>query len=159
MTLSKGITGGFLPMGITMASQKIFDAFLSNDRAKTFFHGHSYTGNPISAAAALASLEIFETEPVFERIKAIETAHAEDAPVLAAKHNLTHRQIGTIAVFEPIDSAGYLSGKSLEWSKMALEHGLLIRPLGDTLYLLPPYASTPDDIASAYDILNRMLHN
>jgi adenosylmethionine---8-amino-7-oxononanoate aminotransferase len=159
MTLSKGITGGFLPMGITMASNKIFEAFLSNDRAKTFFHGHSYTGNPISAAAALASLDIFETEPVFERIQSIETAHAKHAPALAAKHNLKHRQIGTIAAFEPMDTIGYLSAKSLEWSKRALEMGLLIRPLGDTLYLLPPYASTPADLAFAYEVLNGMLAN
>ncbi len=157
MTLSKGITGGFLPMGITMASSKIFEAFLSNDRAKTFFHGHSYTGNPISAAAALASLDIFETESVFERIKSIETAHAKHAPVLAAKHNLKHRQIGTIAAFEPMDNTGYLSTKSLEWSKRALEMGLLIRPLGDTLYLLPPYASTPDDLAFAYEVFDAIL--
>jgi adenosylmethionine---8-amino-7-oxononanoate aminotransferase len=146
-------------MGITMASNKIFEAFLSNDRAKTFFHGHSYTGNPISAAAALASLDIFETEPVFGRIKSIETAHAKHAPALAAKHNLKHRQIGTIAAFEPMDTTGYLSTKSLEWSKRALEMGLLIRPLGDTLYLLPPYASTPEDLAFVYEVLNGILAN
>ena len=157
MTLSKGITGGFLPMGITMASSKIFEAFLSNDRAKTFFHGHSYTGNPISSAAALASLDIFETEPVFERIKSIETAHAKHAPTLAATHDLKHRQIGTIAAFEPVNGTGYLSTKSLEWSKRALEMGLLIRPLGDTLYLLPPYAATPKDLAFAYEVIDEIL--
>ncbi|HEX5316559.1 MAG TPA: adenosylmethionine--8-amino-7-oxononanoate transaminase, partial [Candidatus Kapabacteria bacterium] len=109
MTLSKGIPGGFLPMGVTMASSKIFEAFLSNDRTRTFFHGHSYTGNPISAAAALASLDIFETEPVFERITTIASAHADFAPKLAAKYQLQCRQIGTIAAFEPKESAGYLS--------------------------------------------------
>jgi adenosylmethionine-8-amino-7-oxononanoate aminotransferase len=157
MTLSKGITGGFLPMGITMASNEIFNAFLSNDRAKTFFHGHSYTGNPISAAAALASLDIFETEPVLERIKSIETAHAKHAPGFAATHDLRHRQTGTIAAFEPRDNKGYLSTKSLEWSKRGLEIGLLIRPLGDTLYLLPPYAAKPEDIAFAYEVFGRLL--
>jgi adenosylmethionine-8-amino-7-oxononanoate aminotransferase len=157
MTLSKGITGGFLPMGMTMASCKIFDAFLSNDRAKTFFHGHSYTGNPISSAAALASIEIFETEPVFDRINSIAAAHAQHAPAFAEKYQLNHRQIGTIAAFEPKEHAGYLSIKSLEWSKQALEMGLLIRPLGDTLYLLPPYASTQDDLVFAYKVLDEIL--
>ena len=120
MTLSKGITGGFLPIGITMASNDIFNAFLSNDRAKTFFHGHSYTGNPISSAAALASLDIFESEPVFERIKSIEVTHAKHAPVLTAKHNLNYRQIGTIAVFEPKDTTAISAqsrsnGASARW--------------------------------------------
>ncbi|MFI5201660.1 MAG: adenosylmethionine--8-amino-7-oxononanoate transaminase, partial [Candidatus Kapaibacterium sp.] len=128
MTLSKGITGGFLPMGVTMASSKIFEAFLSNDRARTFFHGHSYTGNPISSAAALASLEIFEEEPVFERIAAIASTHETLAHKLAAKHHLQSRLIGTIAAFEPMESTGYLSNKSLEWSSRALEMGLLLRP-------------------------------
>ena len=152
MTLSKGITGGFLPMGITMASSKIFQTFLSNDRAKTFFHGHSYTGNPISSAAALASLDIFETEPVFDRINAIASAHVKHASAFADKNKLNYRQIGTIAAFEPMDKTGYLSTKSLEWGRRALEMGLLIRPLGDTLYLLPPYATTPEDIALAYEV-------
>jgi adenosylmethionine-8-amino-7-oxononanoate aminotransferase len=157
MTLSKGITGGFLPMGMTMASNKIFNAFLSNDRAKTFFHGHSYTGNPISSAAALASLEIFETEPVFDRINAIASAHIQHASAFAEKYKLIHRQIGTIAAFEPKEHTGYLSSKSLEWSRKALEMGLLIRPLGDTLYLLPPYATTPEDIAFAYEVFDAIL--
>jgi len=157
MTLSKGITGGFLPMGVTMASSKIFEAFLSTDRARTFFHGHSYTGNLISAAAALASLEIFEEEPVFERIAAIATAHGALAPKLAAKHNLKLRQIGTIAAFQPMESTGYLNTKSLEWGRRALEKGLLLRPLGDTIYFLPPYASTRDDLEFAYDTVDQIL--
>lgn len=157
MTLSKGITGGFLPMGITMASSKIFDAFLSSDRARTFFHGHSYTGNPISAAAALASLDIFETEPVLERISAIASAHAAFAPDFAAKHHLEYRQIGTIAAFDPKQRTGYLSSKSLEWGSRALEMGLLLRPLGDTIYFLPPYATTADDLEFGYGVVDRIL--
>ena len=157
MTLSKGITGGFLPMGVTMASSKIFEAFLSTDRARTFFHGHSYTGNPISTAAALASLDIFETEPVKERIAAIASTHAALAPNLAAKHHLRLRQIGTIVAFEPMESAGYLSRKSLEWGSRALEMGLLLRPLGDTIYFLPPYSATRDDLEFAYDTVDRIL--
>ncbi len=143
-------------MGITMVSKRIFEAFLSDDRSKTFFHGHSYTGNPISSAAALASLRVFDEEPVFDRIRTIEAAHAEFAPVIASKHNLKHRQIGTVSVLEPKDSTGYLNKKSLEWAHKALDRGLLIRPLGDTLYLLPPYAITRADLELAYSIMNSM---
>ncbi len=157
MTLSKGITGGFLPMGVTMASSKIFEAFLSDDRSRTFFHGHSYTGNPISAAAALASLEIFEDEPVFERIGAIAKAHLLHRPKLAEKHDFHFRQIGTIAAFQPKESVGYLSQKSLEWGARALEKGLLLRPLGDTIYFLPPYAATPHDLDFAYRVVDEIL--
>ncbi len=157
MTLSKGITGGFLPMGMTLATSEIFNAFLSNDRKRTLFHGHSYTGNPISAAAAVASLEIFEEEPVFERINAIARSHSALGPTLARKHNLQFRQIGTVAAFEPQKSAGYLSTKSLEWGKRALDQGLLVRPLGDTIYLLPPYATTPEDLEFAYATIDQVL--
>ena len=157
MTLSKGITGGFLPMGMTMASSKIFDAFLSEDRTRTFFHGHSYTGNAISAAAALASLEIFETEPVFERIEAIANAHSKLGPLLANRHGLHFRQIGTIAAYEPLKSIGYLSKKSLKWGSRALQRGILLRPLGDTIYFLPPYATTPDDLEFAYHVVDEIL--
>ena len=157
MTLSKGITGGFLPMGMTMASSKIFEAFLSEDRSRTFFHGHSYTGNAISAAAALASLEIFETEPVFARIEAIANAHSTLGPDFAERHELHFRQIGTIAAYEPLKSVGYLSKKSLKWAARTLERGLLIRPLGDTIYFLPPYATTPSDLEFAYGVVDEIL--
>ncbi|HEY6172713.1 MAG TPA: adenosylmethionine--8-amino-7-oxononanoate transaminase [Candidatus Kapabacteria bacterium] len=113
MTLSKGITGGFLPLGVTLCSKKIYDAFLSNDRKKTFFHGHSYTGNPISCAAAVASLSIFENEPVAERINTINAVHNERMTALGNKHNATVRILGTMAAIEPKDSTGYLNTLSL----------------------------------------------
>ncbi len=157
MTLSKGITGGFLPMGMTLASSALFERFLSEDRHRTFFHGHSYTGNPISAAAALASLEVFEEEPVWERIETIVKAHETFGSTIARKHGLTYRQIGTVAVMERRDHTGYLSTKSLEWGAKALERGILLRPLGDTIYLLPPYASTEEDIVGAYEVIDALL--
>lgn len=156
MTLSKGITGGFLPMGVTLASGKIYDAFLSTDRSKTFFHGHSYTGNPISCAAAVASLSVFENEPVFDRIAAINEVHKERMPLLAEKQKYNFRIQGTMAALEPENSEGYLSAKSLEFGKKCLEKGLLIRPLGDTIYFLPPYSTTKEDLYGAYDILEEV---
>jgi adenosylmethionine-8-amino-7-oxononanoate aminotransferase len=157
MTLSKGLTGGFLPMGITLARQSIFDAFLSDDRSKTFFHGHSYTGNPIACAAAVASLEIFETEPVMDRIKSIESVHAERMPQLADKRDHSYRILGTMAALEPKESTGYLNTLSLQLFIKGIEHGILIRPLGDVVYLLPPYSSKDEDLHRAYDILEALL--
>jgi adenosylmethionine-8-amino-7-oxononanoate aminotransferase len=157
MTLSKGITGGFLPLGATLASKNIYDAFLSEDRSKTFFHGHSYTGNPISCAAAVASLSIFENEPVMERIAAINTTHNELMPKLAEKNKYNYRIQGTMAAMEPKEPEGYLSNKSLQLQKVCLEKGLLIRPLGDTIYFLPPYSTTKEDLERAYLLLAEVL--
>lgn len=157
MTLSKGITGGFLPLGVTLCSKKIYDAFLSSDRKKTFFHGHSYTGSPISCAAAVASLSIFENEPVIERIKTINSVHNERMTVLGNTHDATVRILGTMAAIQPKDSSGYLNTLSLAISASALEEGVLLRPLGDTVYMLPPYSTTAEDLHTAYDVLERIL--
>jgi adenosylmethionine-8-amino-7-oxononanoate aminotransferase len=157
MTLSKGITGGFLPFGVTLASENIYDAFLSDDRSKTFFHGHSYTGNPIICAAALASLSIFENEPVTERIDIIHKAHQELMPKLAETLGYQWRIQGTMAAMEPKNPEGYLSNKSLQLFASCLEKGLLLRPLGDTIYFLPPYSTTRDDLERAYAVLRSVL--
>lgn len=157
MTLSKGITGGFLPLGATLATKKIYDAFLSDDRSKTFFHGHSYTGNPISCAAAVASFSIFENEPVMERIAAINKVHNEFMPPLAERLNYNYRIQGVMAAMEPKNPEGYLSVKSLQLQKACLEKGLLTRPLGDTIYFLPPYSTTKEDLTKAYSVLAEVL--
>jgi adenosylmethionine-8-amino-7-oxononanoate aminotransferase len=157
MTLSKGLTGGFLPMGVTLTSDIIFDAFLSDDRSRTFFHGHSYTANPISCAAALASLGIFREDLVWHRIKTAEKTHLELGAQLAERHSLRFRQLGTIAAIEPTMSGGYLGGNSLQFSARALAAGLVVRPLGDVIYLLPPYSTTPADLTFAYDVLDQLL--
>jgi adenosylmethionine---8-amino-7-oxononanoate aminotransferase len=157
MTLSKGLTGGFLPLGVTLATKNIYDAFLSDDRSKTFFHGHSYTGNPIACAAGVASLEVFEREPVMDRTKSIESVHTERMPQLAQKKDRVYRILGTMAALEPKDSTGYLNTLSLQLFTKGLERGILIRPLGDVVYLLPPYSSTHDDLHQAYDILEELL--
>ncbi|HWF43317.1 MAG TPA: adenosylmethionine--8-amino-7-oxononanoate transaminase [Candidatus Kapabacteria bacterium] len=157
MTLSKGLTGGFLPMGMTLASQQMFDAFLSDDRSKTFFHGHSYTGNPISCAAALASLDVFEMEPVMDRIRSIERVHRERLPKLAERLGNRYRVLGTVAAMEPQKPTGYLSPQMLAIPPRAIARGMLIRPLGDVIYLLPPYSSTEEDLHRAYDVLTAVI--
>jgi adenosylmethionine-8-amino-7-oxononanoate aminotransferase len=156
MTLSKGLTAGFLPMGVTMASAAMYDAFLSEDRSRTFFHGHSYTGNPVSCAAGLASLGVFHQEPVFERIERISEYHREHGPSLASRHAMNFRQIGTIAAFEPESKGGYLAGDPIGTWRFALDRGVLLRPLGDVLYVLPPYSTSNDDLDRIYEVLSEV---
>ena len=157
MTLSKGITGGFLPLGATLCTRTLFDAFLSKDRGRAFFHGHSYTGNPISCAAACATLQVMRQEPVFDAIEEIARIHTLLGPALAERHGMRMRHIGTVAAFSPETSAGYLSDRALLISAETLQRSLLIRPLGDVVYLLPPYSTTTADLERAYAVLDDVL--
>jgi adenosylmethionine-8-amino-7-oxononanoate aminotransferase len=153
MCLSKGLTGGVLPMGATVCTNEIHDAFVSRDRSRTFYHGHSYTGNPIAAAAGAASLRIFESEPVFERIGAIARIHGER---LAAIRNhpavADVRSIGTMAAVElRADDAGYFSNLRPKLYKFFLDSGVLLRPLGNVVYVLPPYAISAEQLHFVHD--------
>ncbi|MDB4876850.1 MAG: adenosylmethionine-8-amino-7-oxononanoate aminotransferase [Gemmatimonadetes bacterium] len=154
MCLSKGITGGFVPFGATLATEQLFAAFRSEDRKRTLFHGHSYAGNPIACAAALASLALFG-DRCAERRCTIERAHLRAASRLAALPNVSGaRVLGTILAFElGAPDRGYLSGVGPALRTFALDRGILLRPLGDTVYLLPPYCATEDDLARAYDAI------
>src|SRR5690242_9303819 len=155
MCLSKGITGGFLPLGATACSTPVREVFRSHDRTRTFFHGHSYTGSPLACAAAIASLKIFESEPVFERIAAIERIHAERLPALKSHSAVGDtRTIGTVAAIEiEAEDAGYLSKLRPFLYNFFLERGVLLRPLGNIVYILPPYVITQDELYSVYDVI------
>ncbi|MGA3293418.1 MAG: adenosylmethionine--8-amino-7-oxononanoate transaminase [Candidatus Acidiferrales bacterium] len=153
MCLSKGLTGGVLPMGATVCTGQIHEAFVGADRARTFYHGHSYTGNPIAAAAAVASCRIFEREPVFERISRIAGIHRErlgaikDHPAVGDV-----RSIGTVAAVElRADDPGYASKLRPKLYKFFLDAGVLLRPLGNIVYVLPPYSISPDDLHYVHD--------
>lgn len=155
--LSKGITGGVLPLGATVATEAIFDAFRSEDRRKTFFHGHSYTANPIACAAALASLELFDESSEDDRIR-IEVAHARLLADLRGVRGVKAvRQLGTVAAVELDAPTGYLSDIGRDLAAFALEQGVLIRPLGHVAYCLPPYCTTDDELQQIYDVLQRFL--
>lgn len=157
MCLSKGLTGGHLPLGVTAATENIFDAFRSEDRTKTFFHGHSFTANPIACAAALASLELFDDESEDERIR-IEVAHARHLEDLRSVRGVRAvRQLGTVAAVELDAPAGYLSQIGRDLSSFALANGVLLRPLGQVAYCLPPYCTTDDELARVYEIMHRFL--
>jgi adenosylmethionine-8-amino-7-oxononanoate aminotransferase len=153
MCLSKGLSGGVLPMGATLCTDQIHDAFVSEDRSRTFYHGHSYTGNPIAAAAGVASLQIFERENVFERIRAIAKIHCER--LAAIRHHPAVgdvRSIGTMAAIElRADDPGYMSKLKPRLYKFFLDSDVLLRPLGNIVYILPPYVISADELNQIHD--------
>ncbi len=153
LCLAKGLTGGSLPLAATLCRRAIFDAHYSDDRAKTFFHSSSYTANPICCAAARANLEIWATEPVLGRISALASAQAQQLEALATDQRfLTPRQAGTIAAFDlKVRDGGYLSAAALRLRAKFLERGILLRPLGNTIYVMPPYCTSQDELDQVYD--------
>lgn len=157
LCMSKGLTGGTLPLGATAATEAIYDAFLSADRAKTFFHGHSFTANPIACAAALASLELFDDDSDDDRVR-IEVAQAHHLAALRGAPGVrATRQIGTVAAVELDAPAGYLSGIGRELAHFALQEDVLLRPLGNVAYCLPPYCITNDELSRVYGVIERFL--
>ena len=155
MCLSKGITGGFLPLGVTLCTDRVEGAFRSENRGHTFYHGHSYTGNALACAAANASLQIFEDEPVFHRIATIGRINAERLSDIRGMHEVGEtRQIGTIGAIElRADDAGYLSAMRPKLYSFFLEKGVLLRPLGNVVYVLPPYVISPEELHRVYDAI------
>jgi adenosylmethionine-8-amino-7-oxononanoate aminotransferase len=157
--LSKGLTGGFLPLAATVATPAIYESFYAPDRNRTFFHGHSYTANPLGCAAAIASFQVFESEPVFERITAIEKVHRERAPSLREHPAVGDvRLIGTVAAIELRDEdPGYFSSVRPFLYDFYLQHGVLLRPLGNVVYILPPYVVTAQELHRVYDVIRESL--
>jgi adenosylmethionine-8-amino-7-oxononanoate aminotransferase len=152
MCLSKGITGGFLPLGATLVTNELFESFTSRDRARTLFHGHSYTANPIACAAGVASLALLDENSV-ERRREIGWSHRAAATGLQLLDGVRNvRVLGTVMALDLVSrDAGYLSTMGPALGRFALQRGVLLRPLGNTVYILPPYCSTDDDLARAYD--------
>ena len=155
MCLSKGITGGFLAMGVTLCTGRVEGAFRSENRMHTFYHGHSYTGNALACAAANASLQIFEDEPVFDRIRSIAKINAERLAEIRKMHQVGEtRQIGTIGAIElRAEDAGYLSAMRPKLYDFFLDGGVLLRPLGNVVYVLPPYVISADELHRVYDVI------
>ncbi len=163
LCLSKGITGGSLALGATLASEEIFRGFWSKDRSRAFFHGHSYTANPIACRAALANLEIFKEEPVAMRIAAQARLHESELKRLLGSRarspsGIRARRMGTIAALEiPCREPGYLSGLGRRLARFCLSRNVLLRPLGNVVYIMAPYCSTPKEIRHAYDVIEESL--
>jgi adenosylmethionine-8-amino-7-oxononanoate aminotransferase len=155
MCLSKGLTGGSVPLAVTIATAPIFEAHRSTDRARMFFHSSSYTANPIACAAALANLAVWQEEPVAERI-AVLAARQQDrlASLSDCSAILNRRRIGTITAMEigAPDSA-YLSGLGPRLLALFRGRNLLLRPLGNTVYVMPPYCIGEDDLDQTYEAI------
>ncbi|MBD2088744.1 adenosylmethionine--8-amino-7-oxononanoate transaminase [Microcoleus sp. FACHB-1515] len=155
--LSKGLTGGFLPMSVTVCTEEIYAAFYSNDPLKTLYHGHSYTANPLGCAAAIASLNLLKVNPSF---KDMEAKHRQHLSALQADPRLERlRVMGTIAAMDIVTSEqqGYLNQVGLAVRKQAIDRKLLLRPLGNVLYLLPPYCITDEELAFVYEGISAIL--
>ena len=146
LCLSKGLTGGFLPLAAVLASDVLYEGFLDDSRERAFLHSHSYTGNPLACAAALASLDIFASDGVLERNRATAAAMAAlSAPLAGHRHVADVRQAGMVVAFEltrdgdkatPFPATARVG---LRAYRAALARGVLLRPLGDVLYWMPPY--------------------
>jgi adenosylmethionine-8-amino-7-oxononanoate aminotransferase len=144
--LSKGITGGYLPLSVVLTKDEIYQAFYDDKVTKGFLHSHSYTGNPLACSAALATLAIFESDNILE--KNCETSdyiwqHMQDLNDLPIQHL---RRQGMIFAFDVITQN---TNFSRDCYAAALEKGLLIRPIGNTVYLMPPYIVNHDEIRHA----------
>lgn len=160
LCLSKGITGGFLPLAITITTTNIFNAFLSDDWKKTFAHGHSYTANPLACAAAITSLNLLKKETTQKAIQEIHKSHKIGINKLQIENKRIERPriIGTISAFEIKNNTHLNDIKfNLILKKQFLEAGLLLRPLGNTIYLLPPYSITAYELETSYDKINKIL--
>jgi adenosylmethionine-8-amino-7-oxononanoate aminotransferase len=152
---SKGLTGGSLPLAVTLCSHEIFQAHYSTDRRRTFFHSSSFSGNPIACAAALANIEIWETEPVLERISTLTVVQARYLQRFRDDSRFENvRQTGTITAMDvKADDAGYFAQAGPRLQEFFRQTNVLLRPLGNTIYVLPPYCVTGEDLGVSYDAI------
>ena len=155
MCMAKGLTGGALPLAATLATSEIFDAHCSRDRTKTFFHSSSYTANPIACAAASANIEIWETEPVRQRVAALGEMQRKHLASFAGDPRFANlRRLGTITALDAeARDAGYFAGIGPELYEAFMARGVLLRPLGNTIYVMPPYCIGEDELAGVYDTI------
>ncbi|MCP9774951.1 adenosylmethionine--8-amino-7-oxononanoate transaminase [Cyanobium sp. WAJ14-Wanaka] len=153
MALSKGLTGGFLPMGATMASERLYQGFISENPSHTFFHGHSFTANPLGCAAALASLDLLQQNP--ERFQQFEARHIPQLEQLSLHSQVARvRCLGTMAAFELESGANsYLNPVGRLIQRLCLEKGVFLRPLGNVVYLLPPLGISDSQLQQCYGAL------
>jgi adenosylmethionine-8-amino-7-oxononanoate aminotransferase len=159
--LSKGLTGGFLPLGVTMATKNIYEAFLDADKARAFLHGHSFTGSPLACAAALKSWEILQRPETRARITAIALRTSRELAALATHPAIAAtRQLGTVGAVElrqpPGEPPGYFSSLAPRLRAGALARGVLLRPLGHVLYAVPPYCVSDDELAMIYRVMGEL---
>jgi adenosylmethionine-8-amino-7-oxononanoate aminotransferase len=156
--LSKALTGGYLPLGATVTTERVYEAFLSEDRTRTFFHGHSFTANPLACAVAIASLDLFNETDALAKVTAIEgwlrrgLEPFKQLPMVGEV-----RVLGGVGIVELAEgsakgtAAGYLHEIGPRLTTAFLSRGLLLRPLGNVLYVMPPYVITEEETAWAIE--------
>ncbi len=162
MCLSKGLTGGTMALGVTTCTDTIYDAFLSDSAYKTLFHGHSFTANPLACAASLASMDLLLSSETQTSIQRISTRHEMFADTLRKCQAVENvRQLGTILAFDlkaAGESSSYFSSiRDLAYNYL-LDRGVLMRPLGNVLYFLPPYCTTNEQLDEAYRAVLELIH-
>lgn len=157
--LSKGITGGTLPLGVTTCATKIEESFKTDDFTKTFFHGHSYTANPITCAAANASFEILQSEECQENIARISAKQSEFISSIEDHPNISNaRNLGTICALDVGSTENsYFSEVRKKIFPHFLKHGVLLRPLGNVIYILPPYVISDDQLNNVHTLIRNFI--
>ena len=149
LCLSKGLSGGYLPLSVVLTTERVYQAFYDDDVARGFLHSHSYTGNPLACRAALAALSILEEERVLEANRAKSFALTQKSKMIASHPRVRHfRNTGMIWAFEVETEDPAFARR---FHAAALERELLLRPLGRTVYFMPPYVITPDEIELLVD--------
>lgn len=158
--LSKGITGGTMALGLTTCTLDVFDAFLSDDKLKTLFHGHSYTANPVACAAALASLDLLLADECVEQRRKIEAQHQSFKEQLKS-HPLVQsvRVQGTILALDIQSPEGlsYFSSIRDRLYNFFIAQKVLLRPLGNTVYIMPPYCIQEEELEEVYRVIKAAL--
>lgn len=158
--LSKGLTGGYMPLGVTCCAQFIYDSCVSDDKTKTFFHGHSYTANPTACSAALASLDLMERKETWSQINMISNFNLAFVARLQTHPKLKDiRAKGTILALEinTEEHTHYLNHASETIASYFLKKGIIIRPLGNVLYLIPPYCVSETELKQVYEVIEQFL--
>lgn len=157
--LSKGLTGGTLPLAITLTTKAIYEAFYSKNKADMFFHSSSYTANPIACAAASANLDIWTKASVLDKVKSINKYHLDRLKIFEQNEFVKNlRVLGSIFAMDiKVENEGYLSNIATNLYKFYLENGVLLRPLGNTIYIMPPYCISEKSLDKIYDTISESI--
>lgn len=157
LCLSKGLTGGSLPLALTLTTDEVYQQFLSSSPEKMFFHGHSFTGNAISCAAARANLKIFQSQPVLEHVRKVEKGHLSAIAQIKRELPLKDaRVIGDVGIIELDFVSEYGGTLSKKIAETCLENELFIRPLGNVIYLMPPYCISNEELSQAWKVISQV---
>ncbi len=158
ISLGKSLTAGFVPMAITSCTQKIYDAFLDDSIGKAFFHAHTYTANAIACSVALAGIKLLKSENIQQNIQQIIAAHKQfDTRIKSHKKVASTRQIGVIFALDLNIEMDRYGEKRQEIFNFFMNNGVCLRPLGKTIYMVPPYVTTPIELEKIYTAIEALL--